>query len=237
MTDQTTYHEDDKLLFQHYLVVFLDILGQRRGLREIKNLPTNDNEKNRFIKTLQDTYGKVDMLRTAFRNYFKAAESRFPDNSLVHPEYRDEFIASQKSEEYFYGFSDSIIIAVPLMGNDENYSAMNGVFSALVATGSISLIALAAKVALRGGLDVGVAAQIEGKEIYGPALERAYYLESNLAEYPRFLIGKELFTYIHWVEIQQPRTRLGEVAKNLAKFCREMIVQDTAGRPMLDFLG
>ena len=84
---------------------------------------------------------------------------------------------------------------------------------------------------------MGVACQIEGKEIYGPALERAYFLESNLAEYPRFLIGKELFTYLHGVENQQFRTRQGEIAKNIAKFCREMIFQDTDGRPMLDFLG
>jgi hypothetical protein len=237
MKDQTTYHQDDQLLFQNYFVAFLDVLGQRRGLREIKDLPTNDREKGDFIKKLQDTFGKVDALRGGFRNYFETAESQPPDTSLVPPEYRDEFVASQKSEAYFYGFSDSIIIAVPLMSKDENCTAMNGVFSTLVATGGISLIALSTKVALRGGLDVGVAAQIEGKEIYGPALERAYFLESNLAEYPRFLVGKELFTYLHWVENQQCRTRQGVIAKNLAKFCKEMIVQDTDGRPMLDFLG
>lgn len=237
MKDQTTYHQNDQLFFQHYLVAFLDVLGQRRGLREIKDLPTNDKAKGDFTKKLQDTFGKVDALRGAFRNYFKTAESCPPNAGLVPPEYRDEFVASQKSEAYFYGFSDSIIIAVPLMSKDENCTAMNGIFSTLVATGGISLIALSAKVALRGGLDVGVAAQIEGREIYGPALERAYFLESNLAEYPRFLIGKELFTYLRWVENQQCRTRQGEIAKNLAKFCREMIIQDTDGRPILDFLG
>ena len=157
--------------------------------------------------------------------------------SLVPPEHRAEFIAAQKSKAYFYGFSDSIIIAVPLMSDDENSTAIKGVYYAFVATCGISLIALSAKIVLRGGLDVGVATQIEGREIYGPALERAYFLESNLAEYPRLLIGKELFTYLNWVENQQCKTRLGEVAKSMAKFCREMIVQDTDGRLMLDFMG
>lgn len=237
MKDRDTYLQDDKLLFQHYLVAFVDILGQRRGLREIKDLPTIDGEKEDFIKKLQETIGKVDALRRAFRSFFKAAQFYTPDTSRVPAEHREEFIASQKSEVYFYGFSDSIIIAVPLGSADENCTAMNGVYSALVATSGISLIALTAQIALRGGLDVGIATQIEAREIYGPALERAYFLESNLAEYPRFLVGKELFTYLHWVENQQCTTRRGEVAKGMAKFCREMIVLDTDGRAMLDFMG
>ncbi len=237
MQAQQTDTPDEKLLFQHYLVVFIDILGQRRILREIKDLPTKDIEEEGFIKNIRATIGKVDAVRGAFRNFFKAAESHTANTKLVPPEHREEFIASQKSEAYFYGFSDSIIIAVPLMSNDENCTAINGVYSAFVATSGISLIGLAAQITLRGGLDVGIATQIEGRELYGPALERAYFLENNLAEYPRFIIGKELFMYLNWVENQQFKTRLGEVAKKIAKFCREMIVQDTDGRAILDFMG
>jgi hypothetical protein len=237
MKDKYTDTRGKDLLFQHYLVVFVDILGQRRSLREIKELPTNDTEKDGFIKKIQATIGKVNVVRKAFRSVFDAAESHTPDTNLVPPEHREEFIASQKSEVYFYGFSDSIIIAVPLMSNDENCMAINGVFSAFVATSGISLISLAQQIILRGGLDVGIATQIEEKELYGPALERAYFLESNLAEYPRFVIGKELLAYLHWVETQQCNTRLGKVARSMAKFCREMIVQDTDGQAMLDFMG
>ncbi len=149
MKDQHIDTPDDKLFFQYYLVVFVDILGQRRGLREIKGLPTNDVEKEGFIKKLQTTIGKVDAVRIAFDNFFKAAESHAPDTNRVPPEYREEFIASQKSEVYFYGFSDSIIIAVPLSSDDENCTAINGVYSAFVATGGISLLGLADKISLR----------------------------------------------------------------------------------------
>ena len=123
------------------------------------------------------------------------------------------------------------------MNNDENCTAINGVYSAFVATSGIGLLGLSAQVTLRGGLDVGVATQIEGREIYGPALERAHFLESNLAEYPRFVIGKELFEYLHCVENQQCKTRFGEVAKSIAKFCGGMIVLDNDGRAILDFMG
>jgi hypothetical protein len=159
-----------------------------------------------------------------------------PNTALVSAEQKEEFIASQKSEAYSYGFSDSIIIAVPLMNVDENCTAINGVYSAMFATSSLGFLALANGIALRGGLDVGVATQIHDKEIYGPALERAYFLESQLAEYPRFVVGEELINYVRWVENQQHTTRFGLVAKEIAKFCKQMIIRDTDGRFMLDFM-
>ena len=82
MKDWGTYRQDDKLLFQHYLLVFVDILGQRRSLREIKGFPNNDTEKEGFIKKLQETIGKVDALRGAFREFFETAESYTPDTSI-----------------------------------------------------------------------------------------------------------------------------------------------------------
>ena len=90
---------------------------------------------------------------------------------------------------------------------------------------------------MRAGLDVGIAAKISDNEIYGPALESAFYLESKMAEYPRFVVGKELINYLYWVEKQKCSTKIGLVAKESAKHCREMIVQDSDGRYMLDFLG
>ena len=189
------------LVFQYYLIIFLDILGQRSILREINDLPTNDNEKEIFLDKIRKTIGKVDKLRYAFQNYFDAANSNIIDADLVPAEHREEFISAQKSEAYYYGFSDSIIVAVPLMNNDENCTALNGVFSALVATCGIGFLGLASTITLRGGLDVGIGTQIEEQEIYGPALERAYYIESNLAEYPRFLVGKDLLNYLLGLKI------------------------------------
>lgn len=227
----------DKLLVQNYLVVFLDILGQRRLLREIKDLPTSKSDKELFKKNLKGIFSKVDGIRRLFKTYFESSKSHKPNIDLVPIERREEFIACQKSNAYYYSFSDSSVIAVPLEQDYDNCVAINGVYDALVATIGIGLMTLSAKTPLRGGLDVGVAWQIEGQEIYGPALERAYYFESNLAEYPRFVIGEELLTYILWVENQKGKTRFALYAKQLAGFCREMIVQDTDGRYMLDFIG
>lgn len=82
------------------------------------------------------------------------------------------------------------------MSTDENCTAMNGVHSAFIATSGLGLMALSAKIPIRAGLDVGIATQIDDKEVYGPALEKAVYLEAQLAEYPRFFAGNELINYL-----------------------------------------
>jgi hypothetical protein len=207
-----------ELLFQHYLVAFLDILGQRQSLRKLTALPTNEEEKTRFIAHIRESYAKVSRIRKDFKEYFDASDSYIPNTNLVPSEHQEQFIASQKDDVSFYGFSDSIIICVPLMSNDENCTALNGVYSTFVATSGLGLFALSEKIPVRGGLDVGIAAQIEEKEIYGPALERAVHLEHQIAEYPRFVIGNELLNYLSWVENQKYTSRLGEIAKNIAPF-------------------
>jgi hypothetical protein len=228
----------DKFLFQHYLVVFFDHLGQREKLRKLTGIPISEDEKQKFIEITKESVGRVLNIRDLFKNYFNSASSYMPDVTLVPPECRDEFLASQKKAVVsFYGISDAMIIAVPLMSVDENCAAINGIIDALVATCGIGLLSLSIHVPMRAGLDVGVATQIDDNEIYGPALESVFYLESKLAEYPRSLVGKELVNYLLWVERQTSETRIGLVAKGAAKFCREMIIQDTDGRYMLDFLG
>jgi hypothetical protein len=225
------------LFFQYYLVVFLDLLGQRESIRKITSLPNQENEKEKFIELVKNSLGKVKLIRDAFQTYFDASNSNIPNTELVPPEHREEFIISQKCEIHFYGLSDSVVIAVPLTSTFENCTAINGVYSAFIATCGIGLIALSGETSIRAGLDIGIATQIDDREIYGPAFERAVYLEGQLAEYPRFLVGNELISYLTWVENQEPQTRFGVIAKNTAMWCKKMIIQDTDGRFMLDFLG
>lgn len=231
--------ENSGLVSQYYLVVFIDILGQRENLRNIKSHPKNSQEKKHFDELLKNTVGKVITLRDAFDIFFKGAMSSIPNTSLVPPEHRKAFLSSQKVDIHSYGISDSIIISVPLANEkeNENCTPMNGVYAAFVATACLGLSSFSQQIIWRAGLDVGICTQIKDMEIYGPALERAFYLESQLAEYPRFVIGDVLINYLSSINEQECKTPLGQVAKKLANFCREMILQDTDGRYMLDFLG
>ena len=160
-----------------------------------------------------------------------------PNTALVSAEHRQEFVKAQKTNLLYYGLSDAIVIAVPLMTENENCTAINGAFSALTATCAIKLLALSLKIPARAGIDVGVGVQIDDREVYGPALERAVRIEAELPEYPRLVVGRELHAYLSWVENQQYQSRLGEIAVNMAKQCRKLMVQDSAGQIILDYLG
>ncbi len=229
--------KNNDLIFQEYLVIFFDLVGQREALRKITGIPVSDSEKGPFLELVKESVGRVLMLRRAFKNYFDGALSHVPNTDLVAPEHRQEFIESQKTTYHHYGLSDAIVIAVPLMNENENCTPINGVFSALTAASAITLLALSLKIPARAGIDVGVGVQIDDREIYGPALERAVRIETQLAEYPRLVVGRELHAYLNFVENQKYQTRLGEIAANMAKQCRMLMVQDTDGRIILDYLG
>jgi len=229
--------KNSDLIFQDYLIIFFDLIGQRETLRKITGIPVSEVEKDQFLELVKKSVGRVLLLRRAFKSYFEGMTSHIPNTELVAPEHRQDFIESQKTILHFYGLSDAIIIAVPLMNENENCTPINGIFSALTATCGIALLALSLKTPARAGIDVGVGTQIDDREVYGPALARAYRIESELAEYPRLVIGRGLLSYLSWVENQKYQTFFGEIAANMAKQCRKLMVQDADGRIMLDYLG
>jgi len=234
--------KEDDLCVKYYLVAFLDVLGQKQYLREMKHLPTTDEEKQYFIKNIKKTYSVVTSLREGFKNYFENVKPRITKSNLIPAALREKYLDLQQHHANFFAFSDSIIVSVPLDMSDEFCASMNGIFHALMASASINLAALASRVPLRGGLNVGTAIEVfnedlVGREIYGQGLESAHYLESSVADYPRIVIGNDLMGFVARVRSQQSQTACGQLAHSIAELCWKMLVRDTDGHYMLDFLG
>jgi hypothetical protein len=228
---QTDFHP------QNYLMVCFDVLGQRESLRSIKQILVSGEEKGASLQPLRENSGKALMLRDAFSRFFNEAESYTLKTAEVPRNSRAEFLESQKASYRLCGLSDAFVVSVPLLEENENCTAMIGLHSAFAATCGISLLALFLGVPARGGLDIGVGTELQDGEIYGPALERALMLESRFAEYPRFLAGNESLSYLGRVFSQKQSTYLGQVAQNIAELCKTIIIRDTDGCYMLDFLG
>ena len=228
------------LTFQNYVVAFLDLVGQREALRRFLHIPTAQEEVPEFIETARQSLGKVLELRrdfASFFNGFNARRSHEPDLSNIPLEHHEAIRAAMQTEYTMLGLSDSLVIAVPLHGNDEHCKAMNSLELMILSICALAARAFAIGMVFRGGLDVGIATLIDANEVYGPAFANAYQLETEVAEYPRFVVGNELLTFLETVQNQGPQTKPGEVATHNAARCRRMIVQDTDGRQMLDFLG
>lgn len=211
-----------------HLVAFLDVLGQRDKFRGLK-MPTNQLEEGEVKEVLRQTVGFVAELRRIFKKQFEVFES-----TVSIPRGTDERLSPS-----FTGFSDSFVTSVPLRQKTNPLVPVVTVFSALSAACIVMLTALASNHPLRGGIDVGLGSEVVPGEVYGTALERAYLLECRIAGYPRLVIGDELWRYLnaaltHFGAQTTPESK--GVARIVEKTMR-MIVPDSDGRKILDYLG
>ncbi|MGD0945967.1 MAG: hypothetical protein ABSA52_00935 [Candidatus Binatia bacterium] len=224
-------------VIQHFLVVYLDVLGQRDELRRLTTLPQNDAELRQASAALKRTLGCVlqlrELFKTLFDSYSKPADFL---KSLPEPE-QEALRGLRRSEVLFYGFSDSFVVSVPLRSHDDHCTPINGVHAALLASAIMPLNSLGLGHALRGGIDVGVGAQLDSGEVYGAALERAYTLEHDVSDYPRITVGDELISYLQFVRDQPTSSIPATCAKRTAERCLRFLARDSDGKVILDYLG
>jgi hypothetical protein len=214
----------------YHLVAFLDVLGQRPRFRQLR-LPKTKEEEVQVKEVLQSTAGFVLELRRLFQSQFEAFESGL----LSFRRYTQAPL-----QPNFIGFSDSFVTSVPLRNVDGGDLARVAiVFSALSAAGIVMLSSLVHKHPLRGGIDVGLATEIGPGEIYGTALERAYFLESKVAQYPRIVIGDGLWNYLTSAlnEFEQQTTGSAKAVAAIVQRIRRFITTDFDGKRILDYLG
>ena len=173
-----------KLDLGYYSVALLDVQGQRERFRQLR-LPKNSEEAAAVGEVLRQTAGFILDLRQAFDEQFESFAAGVGEMMKRHTE--------RPVRPQFVGFSDSFVASVPLRNDRGDLLPIVRVFSALSAAAVVMLMSLASKHPLRGGIDVGLAAEIGPQEIYGTALESAHVLESQIAGYPRIVIGNELW--------------------------------------------
>ena len=224
--------ETENYIVGSYLVAYLDVLGQRERLRELP-MPRTAEEFPAFQETLKGTAGIVLDLRRLFRKYFEWFAA-----GITSPE-----IGKAAQVINFRGFSDSFVVSVPLKDEEPWRYLMTPVvasYSTLFAACSVMIASLASKHALRGGIDVGWGVNIAEGEIYGAALARAHFLESRKANYPRVLIGDELWRFLS-LGLEATQNVVVPAARVVHELIRQqmnnLIIVDSDGHRALDYLG
>ena len=214
----------------YYLVVLVDVVGQSKKLAPLKTVPTTDKEKAETVATLRETAFFIRNLRECFESYLQGAteEGDFA-KTLKDPE-RDKLRQLLKADVRYFGFSDTSVVAVCLRNSDANCTPMNGVRAALLAAYSATLVSMRVGHLLRGGVEVGLAIPMGESEIYGPALESAYRLESEKADYPRIIVGDQLQRYLRTVANQEGGSEFSEQAKQAAAYCQRLLHPDEDGK-------
>lgn len=221
--------------FGHYFVAYIDVLGQKELLRNL-TFPANEEEQQVSFNNLKSTAGVILNFRDMIEKTFESLTRPSPDLAYYPKDIQDKIFNFTRSEINYRSFSDSIIISIALENDNEHCTPMNGIFPCLITLCSTYLVMLATGHPVRGGVDIGPCLSIFNNEVYGSALEKAYCLESKIANHPRIVIGEELFKYLQAIQNQNAISKHGKYAKNLAERSLNLIRKENDGVLTLDYL-
>lgn len=228
----------EKKYMKYYIVAIIDLLGQQKKLEELDKQPLNMIDEHRFSELFQKTIGEVQKLRKSFELYI---ESAFKDRPIpeMPQEQLEMFIEYKKISQQFKpkikSFSDTLVIYSPI--SDGKQIFLDSVYIILHSCCSIFTLLLSRNILCRGGIELGIATEIDENEIYGPAINNAYKLETKIAQYPRIVIGKRLIDLLNILENNSNDARMDMINKNYANLCKKLIFIDGDGHYALDYLG
>lgn len=173
----------------YYVVLFLDLLGQREIIRSLEDLKPLQDDKDAYYRRFGEAAGKVWGVRACLAQWIDACLRDTPPNGRDMPKVKLQM------------FSDTVIAYFAV--DEENPNCFLAMRAFVIATAVTMIHALAAGVPMRGGLDYHVATDISdqnassntiasGGDLWGPAPTLAYELAEKQAGYPRIRIGDNL---------------------------------------------
>ena len=212
-----------------YVCSLIDILGQTEKLSQLNGVYfESDENKDKVVSIFRKTYGIVKK----FRKYTDESIT-FVNQIKENYQLKNHFSSNQIEMK---SFSD-LITSYVLLGNDKHKLQFEGIYFLLLSNGEVFLKMLANKVALRGGIDIGMGIQNSENEIYGTALLNPYILESKVSKSIRLVIGQELYNYINLTTQSEVKSSLSnDYNMKYALLCKKLIKQDSDGEYILDYL-
>lgn len=233
-------HNEEEINIANYVVAYIDVLGQRDRLRDFPSLILNlsQQEIERLSHVMRDTYGRVHAVRELFKAHFKEPDTQAEDSAWyksLSQEQQEEFQRVRYGEIQSQQFSDAIVFYAPLR-NVRGALSLVPIVQMFWACAMSMLINLARKIAVRGGIEIGAAANWPRFGIYGSAYYNAYDLESNVAKYPRIVVGDELMRYFRLWRQHDGTDNLACINRKFVEYCDRMICEDVDGRWIIDFL-
>ncbi|RPH77611.1 MAG: hypothetical protein EHM80_12180 [Nitrospiraceae bacterium] len=230
---------EDRKVF-NYCVSFIDLLGQRNAAKGQGLLPriSSEAEDKAFQKILLDNIGGILELQ---RDVEEMGSVLSPDpNSPLRESLSDEerivWDELQRKSVNTQYWSDGFV-KYACLGNPEIKCPVNGVFEIFCTAGYFCLLGLVRHRPVRGAIDIAWGAEIRPGELYGPAIIRAYELESEVAQYPRIVIGHEVLRFLETHRSNSGDEPAIRANQEFARRCLDMLVQDDDGYWILHYLG
>jgi len=228
----------------YFVVGLADVLGQSERLLGYNAPPPEGLANREQLAALRlDTLVPVRQFRKDFHDQFRGYEqavAKSPLNCIRGPV--GELLDSIDSEPVgVHAFSDLVALSLSL-GSKSKAVPMQGVYLMTAAFGIASLFSLYRGHPIRGGIELDVAWPIRQheiqSEIYGPALAKAYHLESKVADYPRIVVGENLLHYNDlWALLPDSDDIFQNANREYAHYVRNFLVTDDDGKTVVNPFG
>lgn len=235
MTDNPPKQHDIKVC--NHIVTYIDVLGQKECLAKLPKVLLGEGKTDELMRSLKDTYGRVHNTRQTLEHYFNSAIHKQSSawHSILSSEQKDILKNMDQSDIRSQHFGDAMIFYSNL-SNSQGILNLSSSMMMLGGCAMIMIVGLQAGIPLRGGIEIGIAADWPEFGIYGSALYGAYDIAERVAQYPRIVIGEELKKYlISWKnDIRDDPFHL--INRKIADICLSFIIEDQDGIPIVDFL-
>jgi hypothetical protein len=230
-----------KLTAFNYCVLFLDLLGQRNEFRDQGWLKPHESEeeKKAFQEKIKQTIGRVLQVQTRVHRMLSGVleqNKNFPFRLSLTPEHQAVWDEMQKTRITTQTWSDGVASYVNL-GDSEIKCQMNGIFGLFGLAGAECFQGLALRQPIRGAIDGSWGVEIRPGELYGPAVAHAYELESEVAQYPRIVVGEGVGNLLQAHISNQEKGVFADMDRTLAELCTRMLIRDVDGVLILHYLG
>lgn len=215
-----------------YAVAFIDLLGQQAAMPD-RHLPP---DKQAAIEIVKKSVGRIIGTQKLFESFYASYSktdslySRLPESTQSAV---PDMAPAQLKWQYF---SDGLVVYIPL-GAGLIASPVSSIFGMLLASGMQCLVGLAAGSPIRAGIDVAWAVEYRPNELYGSALAHAYRLESQIAQWPRIVVGEGLIDYLKHYATEGDDSLSSQFRRRIAELCLDMIAVDVDGQHIVDYLG
>jgi hypothetical protein len=238
-TDQK--NSDPEWVAHNYCVAFIDLLGQRDALRGQGLLTPLESEEQRqaFHAVLRNSIGAIIKLQERAEDMVAPILKSNPDSpfrAALPPAQHATWDAMQHTRMTTQRWSDGLVSFVSL-GDTEIKCRMNGVFGIFGLAGTLCLLGLATSRPVRGAIEIAWGVELHPGELYGPALARAFELESETAQYPRIVVGPETIRLLEAHVANPAQDIYSQNDQELAAICLGMLAQDADGHWLLHYLG
>lgn len=232
--------DEKQLNAGNYCVSFIDLLGQRAALQGQGLLPVTESEEQRqaLTQTLMKSVGSISALQ---RRAQAMIDKSGPDpnselRAQLSAEEQLEWDEMSKTKITTQRWSDGLV-QFACLGDREIKCHMNNVFGLFTITGALCFMGLASKRPIRGAIEIAWGLELHPGELYGAAIARAYELESEVASYPRIVIGPEMLRFLDVYCSNTSTEVFARADRALAQLCRSMLHVDTDGHVFLHYLG